>query len=634
MRLLQILLKLIKLCPEAWLAVLRLTKKEVNNGKHQVAHCHNELHSLLHKLWPHQFVIAETSFAQVLAHVTAAIASCRAEREKQEAADTEARLQIWRQKFVNQDIKIMSQWMRQKEAQQRCVTVTHHGQSARSDNQAAEFIHEFWSQLWTEQAQRTERLGVNAESIARTLAHHFPRQHFAHQWEPPICWEVIAAAQKCQGAAGCDSWTAVEVHALPKESLHIFHTLALRWCVAEKIPRALTQGRIVNIPKMHKLTDTGCVATSDLRPITVLSIWWRVWAASWCLSRNCKTWVEALPESLCGLSQHAGAEEAAAKLQDSVIESQGHLVTLDYYSACYDRMSGTASADFLAQIGLPKALTEHIRQAWYTERWIQYGDHTHPRTIQHSAVPQGCPLAPLTLACWMLAGQHSVKSQLVQAGFSPEAVDAHPFLSYMDDRTWIGTNLQQSTACVSAWTHFSDSVSLKENQNKTMACAKTKRGQAQLKEEHPEWCREANFPVLGTCMTTGPRRNTAKETGRLQSSVKRTQLIKVLPVPYSAGLTVFRKLALPVASFGWGYRMPPKADCNSLFNTLTAVLGRNKMASPFDPLCDLWRYCSSSTSFAAALVCSFVQTSQEQPRVQVGQAAWHAGCHTPCFFKG
>ena len=251
------------------------------------------------------------------------------------------------------------------------------------------------------------------------------------------------------------------------------------------------------------------------------------------------------------MSQHAGAEEAAAKLQDSLIESQGHLVTLDY-SACYDRMSGTASADFLAQIGLPKALTEHIRQAWSTERWIQYGDHTHPRTIQHSAVPHGCPLAPLTLRCWMLAGQHSVKSQLVEAGFPPEAVEAHPFLSYMDDRTWIGTNLQQSTACVSAWTHFSDSVGLKENQNKIMACAKTKRGQAQLKEEHPEWCRETNFPVLGTCMTTGPRRNTAKETGRLQSAVKRTQLIKVLPVPYSAKLTLFRKLALPVASFGWG----------------------------------------------------------------------------------
>jgi hypothetical protein len=78
--------------------------------------------------------MAETSLAQVLAHVTAAIASCRAERERQEAADTEAKLQKWRQKFVNQDIKSISQWVRQKEAQQRCVTVTHHGQSAHSDN--------------------------------------------------------------------------------------------------------------------------------------------------------------------------------------------------------------------------------------------------------------------------------------------------------------------------------------------------------------------------------------------------------------------------------------------------------------------------------------------------------------------
>ena len=114
-----------------------------------------------------------------------------------------------------------------------------------------------------------------------------------------------------------------------------------------------------------------------------------------------------------------------------------------------------------------------------------------------------------------------------------------------------------------------------------MACAKTKKGQAQLQEEHPEWCRAEPFPVLGTCVTTGPRQNTAKETGRLQMAVKRTQLIKALPVPYAAKLTLFRKLALPVASFGWGSRVPPKQVSNSLFSsTLTATLGRNRMASP------------------------------------------------------
>ena len=243
-------------------------------------------------------------------------------------------------------------------------------------------------------------------------------------------------------------------------------------------------------------------------------------------------------------------------------------------------MSASASADFLTHIGLPKCLAEHIRQAWRTERWIQYGDHTHHSTLQHSAVPQGCPLAPLTLACWMLAGQNSVKSQLVDAGFLLASVDALPFLSYMDDRTWIGKDLAQSAACVTAWKSFSDLVGFKENENKTLACAKTRRGQEQLQEEHPEWCRQRDFSVLGTCIATGPRQNTAKESGRVQLAVKRTHLIKVLPLPYSAKLSLFRKLALPVASFGWGARMPPKATCNALFNTLTAVLGRNKMASP------------------------------------------------------
>ena len=93
--------------------VLRLAKKEVSQGKHWVAHCNSELHNLLRKVWPYHFVIAEASLAQVLALVTSEIASCRADRNRQEAADTEARFQKWRQKFVNQDIKAISEWVSQ-----------------------------------------------------------------------------------------------------------------------------------------------------------------------------------------------------------------------------------------------------------------------------------------------------------------------------------------------------------------------------------------------------------------------------------------------------------------------------------------------------------------------------------------
>ena len=128
--------------------VLRLAKNEVNQGKHRVCHCSHELNNLLRKLWPGQLISIEATPAQVLAPATMEIQSCKAERERKEAAATQIRIQQWRRKFATQDIKRRSSWIRQKEAQQKCVTVMHCGQSAHSDNQASEFIHDYWTDLW------------------------------------------------------------------------------------------------------------------------------------------------------------------------------------------------------------------------------------------------------------------------------------------------------------------------------------------------------------------------------------------------------------------------------------------------------------------------------------------------------
>ena len=108
----------------------------------------------------------------------------------------------------------------------------------------------------------------------------------------------------------------------------------------------------------HPQYANATIQTSDLR----LSMRCRIWASSWCRSKGCRSWAEQLLESLCGLRQHAGVEEAAAFLQDTLVLSQGHLITL-HYSACYDRMSAMASVEFLACIGFPKPLTAHILQA-------------------------------------------------------------------------------------------------------------------------------------------------------------------------------------------------------------------------------------------------------------------------------
>lgn len=123
------------------------------------------------------------------------------------------------------------------------------------------------------------------------------------------------------------------------------------------------------------------------------------------------------------------------------------------YSACYDKMCAVASARFLQGIGFPRQLAAHIEQAWCAQRWLQYGDRVHSNTITASAVPQGCPLAPLTLACWMLAGKQAVEASLLNQGYTQEQVGAATVLSYMDDRTCVDTDLQRSIARADCWVH-------------------------------------------------------------------------------------------------------------------------------------------------------------------------------------
>lgn len=82
------------------------------------------------------------------------------------------------------------------------------------------------------------------------------------------------------------------------------------------------------------------------------------------------------------------------------------------------------SLTFLERIGWPSALVSQMRQVWSTSRFIEYDGHVHSEILKSNGVPQGCPLAPLTLACWMTAGHRSVNTLLHQRfGFSQREVN-------------------------------------------------------------------------------------------------------------------------------------------------------------------------------------------------------------------
>lgn len=98
-----------------------------------------------------------------------------------------------------------------------------------SDNQAAQFIREYWNDLWQQQELRKADLQIAPATIANTLTQHFPNAHFANNLAVPTVWEVLADVQKSSGTCGCDDWKSEELHALPEEAVRMYYALALHW---------------------------------------------------------------------------------------------------------------------------------------------------------------------------------------------------------------------------------------------------------------------------------------------------------------------------------------------------------------------------------------------------------------------
>ena len=231
---------------------------------------------------------------------------------------------------------------------------------AQTDQEAASFIHSFWYDLWN--TQTTSPSDSGAHRAAELLAQHFPATNMS--WTEPSFWELAAQIRKCHGSAGLDSWHSNELRHLPEKAIEIFHTLACRWGRAGHVPHALKQGRMTSLLKPGRI-QKGEIDTSNLRPITVLSTWWRCSAGAWAHSLSMRRFATQSPDFISAIHQHLGTEEAATILQDALSNGKGILVTLDYKQA-FDRMNAITSALFLEQIGLPRCITSLIHDVWQT----------------------------------------------------------------------------------------------------------------------------------------------------------------------------------------------------------------------------------------------------------------------------
>lgn len=107
------------------------------------------------------------------------------------------------------------------------------------------------------------------------------KSDLANRLKFPTGIELQSRAQEAAGCAGTDGWSAQEIKHLPLGTFKRLAKLFEEFAEKGEIPTQLRQSRMVCLPKPYKTRNFG-IHVGDTRPITIVSVFWRLWASTLC----------------------------------------------------------------------------------------------------------------------------------------------------------------------------------------------------------------------------------------------------------------------------------------------------------------------------------------------------------------
>ena len=156
---------------------------------------------------------------------------------------------------------------------------------------------------------------------------------------------------------------------------------------------------MVCLPKPGRVKDDA-VPVDGARPITIMSVWWRLWVSAPCQSHGLKTWLKAALHPSVGAVSQQDTNEISFLFDN--FHQHGILVALDCFKA-FDTISTDLSVKMLRNFGWPPAITRllgFVRGAQH--RFIQWGYHIHNVPLLASGIqPQDDPLGPVFCSLWV-----------------------------------------------------------------------------------------------------------------------------------------------------------------------------------------------------------------------------------------
>ena len=191
---------------------------------------------------------------------------------------------------MNAGVNEISRWLRYKQNGPIPQVNNTAAEVATTREEAGNMIKTHWKQVWNRfpgAEEKTERIS-KAKDMFRGIFHGI-RGDATDRWRRPTISKFTKKLKQAHGAGGPDGWQACELRMLPPEVVKQFSELTQRWEQNGAAPASLATAKQSNLVKPGKVQEKNGVHSlyaGDTRPISVFSLWWRVWGSTWVTDTN------------------------------------------------------------------------------------------------------------------------------------------------------------------------------------------------------------------------------------------------------------------------------------------------------------------------------------------------------------
>ena len=321
-----------------------------------------------------------------------------------------------------------------------------HDQVAPSVKDGFHVLADFWKKIWHREEVMPRLSELQALCDSQTWREPFPE---GDMWFPSAA-QLMVRAQETKGTApGCDGWSGQEVGSLPIVVFDKFLTLVKRWSILGQWPSSWQHIRQVHTRKEQ---GVGPVRPKDLRPIAVLSVWYRILLTAVSRQEAVQQWILRIAPAACHGGLRGRSVATALSQLLPALEQGSTALALDYRK-CFDMTHPKLVLGHMKLHRWPPGLMSLFEHVWLQQhRWLELG-HLVDATphIVSSSLPQGDPFSPLGLL--LVLGDAT--QEVAALGVSQSV--------FMDDRVLVAPTVRQLLRAQQLWARWSERLGLQEN---------------------------------------------------------------------------------------------------------------------------------------------------------------------------